>query len=356
MKVIGDMKRLLKILVIILVIGAVTLTALKFYSDSHFYDNYDPNLPLNAEIAPAEVVNDTVDLFGLEKPRNFKRVEFSFEARPGERVPGLMALPLESEGKLPVIIFLHGSGQRKEFIDEIATPFTNAGFAMISFDQLLCGGRKVKGNLAGAVGWRNRSWMTVNDTRRLVDFLKTQPEFDPERIYLTGASYGAITGTVVLAKEKRIKAGALVVGGGDFDAMLNAPLIRKEVPAPALFLAKLLAKYFVGVADPVRHAPMTAGTPVLMQSGSDDTLVCPEAGTALYAALGEPKEIRWYPIDHPGLRDGDGPEIVRLLDETVAWMLQQDAPYRKEGIVDDVVKKVKKGITDIGEKIKQAIK
>jgi len=350
------MKKLFKLLVILLIIGAVALTSLKFYSDSRFYSNYDPDLPLNAEVAAAEVVNDTVDLFGVEKPRNFKRVEFSFEARPGERVPGLMALPLKSEGKLPVIIFLHGSGQRKEFIDEIATPFTKAGFAMISFDQLLCGKRKVQGNLAGAMGWRNRSWMTVNDTRRLVDFLKTQPEFDPERIYLTGASYGAITGTVVLAKEKRIKAGALVVGGGDIDAMLNAPLIRKEVPAPALFVAKILAKYFVGVADPVRHAPMTAGTPVLMQSGSDDMLVSPEAGAALYAALGEPKEIRWYPIDHPGLRDGDGPEIVKLLDETVAWMLQQDAPYRKDGVVNDVVQQVKKGFSNIGEKLKEAIK
>ena len=349
------MKKVLKIAVILLLALALALTGLKFYADARFYNNYDPNLPLNAEIAPAEVVNDTVNLFGVEKPRNFRRVEFSFEARPGERIPGLMALPLESEGKLPVIIFVHGNGQRKEFIDEIATPFTKAGFAMVSFDQLLCGGRKVKGALAVGWAWRNRAWMTVNDTRRLVDFLQTQPEFDPERIYLTGASYGAVTGTVVLAKEKRIKAGALVVGGGDIDVMLNAPLIRKEAPAAALFLAKPIVKYFVGVMDPVRHAPMTAGSPVLMQSGSEDTLVCPEAGQALYNALGEPKELRWYPIDHPGLREGDGPEIVRLFNETVIWMRQQDAPYREEDPVDAALKQIKRSIIKASEKIMQAV-
>lgn len=349
------MKKLFKILVVLLLVAVVALTGLKFYSDARFYDNYDPSLPLNAEIAPAEVVNDIVDVFGVEKPRNFKRVEFSFEARPGDRIPGLMALPLEAEDKLPVIIFVHGSGQRKEFIDEIATPFTKAGFAMVSFDQLLCGGRKVEDGLAAGWAWRNRAWMTVNDTRRLIDFLQTQPEFDPERIYLTGASYGAITGTVILAKEKRIKAGALVVGGGDIDTMLDAPMIRNEAPAGALFVVKPLVKYFVGVADPVRHAPMTAGTPVFMQSGSEDILVSPEAGMALYTALGEPKELKWYPIDHPGLRKEDGPEIINLLDDTVVWLLKQDAQYRKEGPVDAIFKGLKKGISRAGEKIIKSI-
>ncbi len=315
----------LKILGGAILLTALVLAGLKVYADARFYEDYQPELPFGAEVAPAEVVDDMVDVFGVEKPRNFKRVEFSFEARPGDRVPGLMALPAKAGGKLPVIIFLHGSGQKKEFIDEIATPFTKAGFAMVSFDQWLRGGRRVEGTLAQGWGWRTRFWKTVNDTRRLVDYLQTRPEMDPERIYLTGASYGAITGTVVLAKEKRIKAGALVVGGGDIDTMLKAPMIRDSVPAAALFLAKPIVKYFVSVADPVRHAGLTAGTPVLMQNGSDDTLVSPEAGEALYAALGEPKEIRWYPIDHPGLREGDGPVIVELLDDTVAWMLEQDA-------------------------------
>ena len=318
-------KRILKGLGVVILLAVLVLAGLKVYGDGRFYRDYDPELPFREQVAPAEAVDDTVDVFGVEKPRKFKRVEFSFEARAGDRVPGLMALPAKSEGRLPVIVFLHGSGQKKEFIDVIATPFTNAGFAMVSFDQWLRGDRRVEGRLAAVWGWRARFWKTVNDTRRLVDYLQTRPEFDPGRIYLTGASYGAITGTVVLAREKRIKAGALVVGGGDFDTMLDAPLIRNTVPTAALFVAKPIVKYFVSAADPVRHAGLTEGTPVLMQNGSDDALVSPEAGEALYAALGEPKEIRWYPIDHPGLRKSDGPVIVELLNDTVAWMLERDA-------------------------------
>jgi dienelactone hydrolase len=322
------MKKFLKVLGAIVLVTAIILVGLKVYGDARFYSDYDPALPLKAEVAPGEVVDDVQTVLGVERPRNFKRVEFSYEARPGERVPGLMALPLESQVKAPVVIFLHGSGQRKEFIDEIATPFTKAGFAMVSFDQFLCGGRKVKGRFANVWGWRNRIWKTVNDTRRLIDFLHSRSEFDPGRIYLAGASYGASAGTVILAKDKRVKAGALVVGGGNLDIMLNAPLIREHVPAAVLFLLKPVAKYFVGVADPVRHAPQTAGTPVIMQNGSDDRLIYPEAGKALYAALGEPKEIKWYPIDHPGLRKTDGPAIVALLNDTLDWFLKQDEKAR----------------------------
>ena len=41
-----------------------------------------------------------------------------------------------------------------------------------------------------------------------------------------------------------------------------------------------------GVADPVHHAAQTAGTPVIMLNGSNDGVVTPESGKALYAALG----------------------------------------------------------------------
>ena len=323
------LKKLGKALLVLIAVVAVALAAYKVVADGRFYADYDPNLPFSAEVAPAVPVDETIEVFGLERTKRFRRIAFSFEARLGERVPGLMAMPMEPQGKVPVILFLHGAGQRKEFIDEIATPFVDAGFAMVSFDQLLCGERKVEeSKLAEARDWRNRAWKTVNDTRRLVDYLETWPELDSERIYLTGASYGAITGTVVLAKEKRIKAGALVVGGGNISTMLDAPLIQEHVPPAVLMLGKQVVKYFVGAADPVRHAALTAGTPVLMQNGSEDTLVSPEAGEALYAALGDPKEIRWYPIDHPGLRKTDGPQIIQLLNDTRDWLLEQDAPYR----------------------------
>ncbi|MBI1318265.1 MAG: prolyl oligopeptidase family serine peptidase [Candidatus Hydrogenedens sp.] len=318
-----------------LVVFAAVCAGAQPLDDAGFYADYDPNLPFNVESEGVKTVDKVDEIFGVERPMRFEKELFSFESREGERVPSIMARPIGSEGKkLPVILFLHGSGQKKEFIEEICTPFVEKGFAFASFDQFTRGKRQPNDNpWALMFSWRDRCWKTVNDARRMVDYLQTRDDVDPERIYLVGASYGAITGTTVIAREKRIKAGVLVVGGGDFMTMVNAPIIQEEVGKRgldwALELVKPIAHLIVDAADPVHYAPGTEGTPVLMQSGSADRLVSPEAGEKLYAALGEPKEIRWYDVDHPGLREGDGPEIVRMLDEGLEWMLERDAPYRK---------------------------
>jgi len=313
---------------IVLAVLALALWGFKAYLDNGFLDRYDASVPLNTLEGGIELVDDEKDVFGVAVKRNYRRQEISFEARPGEAVPTLITLPAEADGPVPAIVFVHGSGQSKGFIEEISTPFNEAGFAMISFDQHMRGTRRVEGNLRQGIAWRERAWKTIADARRVIDYLETRPDIDPNRIYLVGASWGAITGTTVVAQDKRIKAAVLVVGGGDINTMLDAPLIRDNVPRPVLALARPVVRYLMSVADPVRHAHLATPTPVLMQCGSDDQLVSPEAGEALFAAMSEPKELRWYPIDHPGLRKTDGPEILRMLNEGLEWLEAEDRKYR----------------------------
>jgi dienelactone hydrolase len=280
-------------------------------------------LPANVEIKSVGEVDEAKDIFDVPRQRTFKRTALSIEARPGDRVPCILAQPAGFDGKskLPTIVFVHGSGQRKEFVEEICTPFNQAGFAMISYDQWNCGERKIKDStLKKITAWYERGWKATNDARRIVDYLLTRDDVDPERIYLVGASYGAMTSTHILAHDKRFKAGVLVVGGGDFKIMLDAPLIRENVPAPILAVVQPIARWLGAAFDPIRSAGKTGPMPVLMQNGSADKLVSPEAGEALYAALSAPKEIKWYDVDHPGLRKSDGPEIVRMLDDGLAWL------------------------------------
>lgn len=310
----------------------VVLFIWKKIGDAGYYSGYDPDLALNAQEDGFEEVKDTIEVFGIERNRHFLKERVEFQARPGDMVPTLITLPpdyKEGDPKLPCILFLHGSGQKKDFLEKISTPMNAGGFAMASFDQLGCGERKNgDGILYGARTYLQRAGKTVLDARRLIDYLQTRPEIDPDRIYLVGASYGAITGTVFASQDKRIKAAVLVVGGGNIPVMLDAPMIKDNVPGPVHAIAKPLVAFLMDVADPIHHAPNVAPTPVLMQNGSEDILVSPEAGEELYAALSDPKEIKWYPIDHPGLRKTDGPEILRLLDEGLQWLKEQDAPYR----------------------------
>lgn len=324
------MRKILKTIGMVLGLLLVVLLAVKLVSDFTYFNNYDPKLPFNTKIEDVTVVTEPITIFGIEREREYERKKFSFESRSGDRVPTLMTLPRERKGKVPVIIFLHGIGQKKEFLDEISTPFNKAGFAMVCFDQIMQGERSSRSGALGSIfDFRQRPWKTINDTRRLIDYLQTDPDIDPERIYLVGASYGAITGCTVVAKEDRIKAAIMVVGGGNIKVLLDAPLIRNNMPGWAHFLAKHLVYFIMYPADPVRYAAQTSPTPLLFQNGAEDTLVTPDAGRELFNAAGEPKEMRWYPCDHPGLVRTQGPIIIQILDEALEWLLERDKPYRE---------------------------
>jgi dienelactone hydrolase len=318
-------RKLLKFNLVLIAVLLCGFVVLKSIGDARYFADYDPALPHAVEVVAVENVDKEEDLFGVVRRQEFRKTTFSFEARPGDRVPCVLAQPLEIEGRLPTIIFVHGAGQKKNFVEDICTPFVKAGFNMVSFDQWNCGERKVpkEERFKYLTAYYSRGWKAVNDTRRLADYLVTRDDVDPDRLYLVGASYGAMTSTHILAQDKRFKAGVLVVGGGNFKVMLDAPLIRNEVPGIVLSALKPLANWLGKPFDPINSAPHTAPTPVLMQCGEDDTLVTPEAGKELYARMAEPKELVWYDIDHPGLRDGDGEEIVRMLDDGLVWLAKK---------------------------------
>lgn len=299
----------------------IALYLLKSIGDATFYDDYDANVPFKTEIA-AEETRD-----------GYHRTKLYFDTQPGERLPVILTRPLAPEGKAPCVIFLHGIGQGKEFIDEITAPFNRAGFAMATFDQYMQGERKLPRDthyLLQAKAFRRRAAVTVVDTRRLVDYLQSREDIDPNRIYLVGASYGAITGSTATAKEPRLRAAVLVYGGGNLEKLLNAPLIREGAGRFAKLLDPVVvpfAKFYLGIADPVRHVGGIAPRPVLFQNGSKDTLVCPRAGQAFYDACREPKSISWYDSDHFGLNGGMDKEIYLaelVLDEALAWIKDRD--------------------------------
>ncbi len=325
-------------ILLLLLLTATALGAVRYHADKHFYDGYMPCRPLNAAVSEAVEVQGEVKAFKLTMPTRYRRIALSFDSQTGERVPAILTMPFDAppDKPVPVIVLLHGSHQEKEFVEQICTPFNEAGFAMACFDQYMRGERKVTGSVTTvALAFRERCRKTVLDSRRLIDYLQTRSDIDGSRIYLIGASYGAITGTVVAAQEKRIRAAALVVGGGNFRLLAKAPEVRRELPRWMWPIAGLMMTTLAGVADPLHHAAGTAGMPILMLNGSKDGVVTPESGEALFAALGEPKEIRWYPVDHPD-REPNGEEVHRMLSDGLKWFLDIDAPYR-EAPQEDVV-------------------
>ncbi len=345
-------KRILKIAACVLLAIVVLLWANKAHRDAHYFDNYDPAAPLNLTILGKEEVNkDTPE-------KGYVITAFTFDGYAGERVPALISEPMKRpSGKFPVIIFLHGVGQNKKALRQLTAPFNQAGFVFVCFDQYMQGERKLaKGTpiLRFLKAFQERPAKTINETRRLVDYLETRSDIDPKRIYLLGASYGAVMGSTVLARDKRIAGGALVYGGGDFSKLLDSYTNHLAVAVglqlidgknidpekgalPTLsvnqdFVARSVlscvipvARYFLGAADPIHYVDQIAPTPVYFQNGSHDVMVPAKAGKALQDAAGEPKKITWYDSDHVGINLED---TKRVLADDLRWFLELDAPFR----------------------------
>ena len=307
------------IALVLLIIG---LGINKKVMDARYFDGYDANAPLNTEVAGAEERTDP-KASAPDKDPLYLRTHLYFDGFRGERVPTLIATPLDAKAPHPCVVFLHGVGQKKEFLDEIAAPFIRAGFAFATFDQFTRGERKLK-NASGLdelKALRLRAAHTIQDTRRLVDYLYTRDYIAHDRIYLFGASYGAITGSTAAAFDERIRAVVLCYGGARWSKLLTAREVASEFGGWLPF-AKLAAWYFMDVADPANYAHRIAPRPVLIQNGTDDGLISDAAARALQSAVREPKDIRIYDGDHIGT---DKKTLWRVIDDLIEWIGEQDA-------------------------------
>lgn len=292
------------------------LAAFKIHLNATYFEGYDATEPLD----PA--ITDMVPFPG-ETPA-FMRTKLYFNGLHMDRVPTFLAMPLEEViAPIPCVIFLHGIGQNKNFLNEIAAPFVQQGFAFCSFDQHMQGERKLEGAgyLEIARAFQQRPARTVNDTRRLIDYLQTRDDIAHNRIYLAGASYGAITGATAAAFDERLRAVALTYGGGNIRQMLTAREVAK-VLGGWLPLAQICAMYLLGPADPVKYVGRISPRKVLLQNGTDDCLIPTQAARILQNAAREPKKIKWYQGDHIGF---DKDTVVVVLNDIIEFLKEEDA-------------------------------
>jgi fermentation-respiration switch protein FrsA (DUF1100 family) len=134
-----------------------------------------------------------------------------------------------------------------------------------------------------------------------------------------------MTGVMATAFEPRIRAAALMYGGGNLWKLLGAESIQEEIGAWR-FAAYPVAWYFGGVFDPVRYVGGISPRPVLLQNGLADTVVPPASAKALHEAAREPKKVMWYAGEHLGkTSDLDVPLATQVLGDALAFLREQDA-------------------------------
>src|SRR5215203_1059971 len=131
----------------------------------------------------------------------YRAEQFTFASEAGERVPGVFLKSASASGRRPVVVFLHGTGGRKEeFLAEMRA-LADRGFATAAIDGRHHGARILPGSGRGNAQYyaamldtyrtgKGRPYLfdTVWDVMRLVDYLVTRPDVDALRIGLMGIS------------------------------------------------------------------------------------------------------------------------------------------------------------------------
>lgn len=209
------------------------------------------------------------------------QVQLDFDA-DGERLPAVLLRP-DARAPAPAALLLHGYTSRKErMVETVGRALLARGVASLALDLPLHGER---GGGLDAQALRSpfelgRRWKTALDEVRLgVRWLAAQPAIDGARVGLVGYSLGSFVGVAAAADEPIVRAVVLAAGGD----------LPRDLPFAALVRT---------IVDPVRAVRALEGRPLLMVHGRLDRTVRADQAERLFAAAGQPKEIRWYGGGH----------------------------------------------------------
>jgi len=197
-------------------------------------------------------------------------------------IPAVFLLP-DGGGTSPGVLMLHGYSSRKEHLsDGLGMALLGRGIASLSIDLPLHGTRQdpVQAQAARSPLTMFSLWRQAREESQLAArFLRARAEVDAECTAVLGYSLGSYLGVQLAADDRAVRAVVLAAGG---DLPRGTPL----------------ATVARGVADPIRAVRKLAGRPLLMVHGRADRTVRPDQAERLYAAAGQPKEIRWYDAGH----------------------------------------------------------
>jgi dienelactone hydrolase len=228
----------------------------------------------------------------------WKEEQVSYAAAYGkERIPATLFLPKNAAPPYQVVIYFPpGSALRLNSIRDAGT--RQFAFIVRSGRAVLFPGykgtysrRRPPGNL-GPNESRDIAIMWSKDVGRSIDFLRSRPDIDGEKIGYYGLSMGAIEGPVVAAVDPRIRT-LVLVGGG---------LSTEEEPPEV---------------DPFNFAPRVT-VPVLMVNGSHDFIFPLEASQEpLFRLLASPEGAKRHFVLEGGHVPSRPQDIAR---ETLDWL------------------------------------
>ena len=232
------------------------------------------------------------------------------------------------DGNVPLVILSHGWGDRSVFPCKLlARALAKRGIACFVLYLVFHSRRLpdvVRNRLPNLTDdeWFSGYQLSVIDIRQIIDWAITLEGISREHIAVMGLSLGGFISAIAMGIDERIKAGVLMVAGGNSEKivqMSRTSVFRKRYKhseAEYNEIQNCYARYLVEVAEkglenvtPVRRSfltdPMTFAyllqqRPLLMINALWDEFIPKEATLDFWEACGKPN-ISWYPATHSSI-------------------------------------------------------
>ncbi len=236
----------------------------------------------------------------LEKHSSYVIKEITLNVSSERTIRAQYYLPKarKNHPKMPAIVILPIMGGDTYPLEAIfASSFANHGYACIIPHR-----PNIKDEIKNLEDIDPLLRHSSHDVSRAIDWLETQPNIDSDRVGLFGISLGAIRGTLVMAMDKRIRAGVLGLGGGDLPYILTHSSEKRLAAARDKILARNNLSLEEGEArlresityDPLALAPSVDPSRVMMVIAAWDTVIPPKKSWELRRKLGNPEAIELW--------------------------------------------------------------
>jgi len=259
-------------------------------SNSEATFDYDDGAPL--EVRTGDVSDElSLDARG---PSHVRVASITYRSpKGGSLVPARLFIPAR-KGPHAGLIVQHGMPGGKEDFSLDAIELARLGAVVIAIDAPFA--RREGKPVTFTPRDRAEQVQLIIDLRRAVDLLRSRPDVDPDRIGYLGYSYGGAMGGLLAGVEHRIAGFVLMVGDGGLVEHFNSPYNQGLLSS----LEPKRREEWLDTMKPIE--PLTwiekASAPLLFLSARHDQLVPPRDAARYQRAAPEPKQIRWYDLDH----------------------------------------------------------
>ena len=245
----------------------------------------------------------------------------TFASPKGGRVPALVIEPA-GEGPFAGLVVQHGMPGHGSDMTPLGERFARLGAVVVLIDAPFA--RRAGFPVRFDERDRREQIQLMVDLRRAVDLLVARDDVDPDRLGYLGVSYGGAMGGLLAGVEDRIDAFVLRVGdGGLVEHFRSADSGGSLPPLSPGRLRRWQAA--MSPIEPLRYIHR-ATTPLLFQSGRQDSVVPPADARRYQAAAPEPKEIEWYDSDHFLPPEADCDAAAWLAEQIEIWAGDAECP------------------------------